>query len=156
MRKGSIFISIALIIILNLSSQIIWGNRGLLAHRELEQNLQKLESHLTQLERYNHILQDRLIQLQENPELVSDEAGRLHYIKESEVLVFVRNWNTFKVYNSPEDILHVELPAMNGGKGRFRIFSLLAGMSLCLLLTFLPAGRKEKIKPKEKGISHIL
>lgn len=156
MRKGSIFISIALIIILNLSSQIIWGNRGLLAQRELERNLQELESHLTKLERYNHILQDRLVQLQENPELVSDEAGRLRYIQENEVLVFVRNWNTFKAYNSPEDILHMELPEMNSGKGRIRIFSLLAGMILCLLLTFVPVRQENKAGEKNKGISHIL
>jgi len=156
MKRGSIFISIALVVILNLGSQIIWGQRGVLAQKELDRQIEELEMHLSHLERSHRILQDRLVLLQENPETVSEEAGRLYYHHPGEVLVFIRNWDNVKKFSTPEDILHPELPSLNSGKGRFRIISLIAGMSLCLVLMTGPGRRDRKSDTREQGISHIL
>lgn len=156
MKKGSIFISIALVVILNLGSQIIWGQRGILAQKELDEQLLELEAHLSHLERSNGILQDRLILLQENPETVSEEAGRLQYIESGEVLIFVRNWDSIKRFSSPEDILHPQLSSQDAKKGRSRIFSLLAGMILCLILLTGPGRKNKKSPPREQGFSQIL
>jgi len=153
MKRGSLFISIAIMIIGNLSCQFLWGDRGWFAYQQLQEQQWNLENQLSILERSNGILRDRLTQLQSSRELLIQEAGRLHYINDKEVLILTGGLNRKALPARQEDIIRFHRFESPFEASFFRGLSIIAGLSVLLLQILWGAIRQ---KSDEKPLSHIL